>query len=110
MVTGMTGREAMRYAVDSRRLTQQEIAEIAGYARQTNVAGILRSDNARVDNLVRILNACGYELVMIDRSRPDIHVTITATPTPALDESEMWGPAGRLKNSGKNKKGAKEAE
>ena len=64
----MTGKEAMRYAIKEKRMTQQEIAEKAGYARQTNVSGVLRVENARVDSLVRILNACGYDLVMVDRS------------------------------------------
>ena len=64
----MTGKEAMRYAIKEKRMTQQEIAEKAGYARQTNVSEILRVENARVDSLVRILNACGYDLVMVDRN------------------------------------------
>ena len=67
-VNEMTGKEAMRYAIKEKRMTQQEIAEKAGYARQTNVSEILRVENARVDSLVRILNACGYDLVMVDRS------------------------------------------
>ena len=67
-VKKMTGKEAMRYAIKEKRMTQQEIAEKAGYARQTNVSGVLRVENARVDSLVRILNACGYDLVMVDRN------------------------------------------
>lgn len=64
----MTGKEAMRFAMSERRMTQQEVADKAGYARQTNVSEVLRSDNARIDNLLRILNACGYDLVMVDRN------------------------------------------
>ena len=67
-VKEMTGKEAMRYAIKEKRMTQQEIAEKAGYARQTNVSEVLRVENARVDSLVRILNACGYDLVMFDRN------------------------------------------
>lgn len=72
----MTGREAMRFAMSEKHITQQEVANRAGYVRQTNVSGVLRSDNARVDNMVRILNACGYDLVMIDRENPEKRVVI----------------------------------
>ena len=72
----MTGKEALRYAVNEKRLTQHEIAKRAGYIRQTNVSEILRSSNARIDNVVRVLNACGYDLVMIDREHPDQRVMI----------------------------------
>ena len=63
----MTGKEAMRFAMSEKHMTQQAIADKAGYARQTNVSEVLRVENARVDSLVRILNACGYDLVMVDR-------------------------------------------
>ena len=63
----MTGKEAMKFAISEKRMTQKEIAEKAGYARQTNVSEVLRVENARVDSLVRILNACGYDVVMVDR-------------------------------------------
>lgn len=72
----MTGKEALRYALEEKHVTQQEVANRAGYARQTNVSEVLRSDNARVDNVVRILNACGYDLVMIDREHPEKQVVI----------------------------------
>lgn len=74
----MTGKEAMRYALNEKRMTQQEVANRAGYLRQTNVSEILRGENARVDNFVRVLNACGYDLVMIDREHPDRTVVIEA--------------------------------
>lgn len=64
----MTGKEAIRYAMSEKRMTQQQTAEKAGYTRQSNVAEVLRSDNARVDSMIRILNACGYDVVMIDQA------------------------------------------
>ena len=72
----MTGKEAMRYAMSEKHVTQQEVANRAGYVRQTNVSEVLRSENARVDNMVRILNACGYDLVMVDREDPEKQVVI----------------------------------
>lgn len=74
----MTGKEAMRFAMYSRNLLQQQVAELAGYKRQSNVSEILRSDNARIDKFVQILNACDYDLVMVDREDPGKMYTIDA--------------------------------
>lgn len=73
----MTGKEAMRFAMYSRNLIQQQVAELAGYKRQSNVAEILRSDNARIDKLLQILNACDYDLIMVDRENPEKKYIIT---------------------------------
>lgn len=84
----MTGKEAMRYAMSEKHMTQQSVANKAGYVRQTNVSEILRSDNARVDNLVRILNACGYDLVMVDRDDPEKRVVIDAMKSAGSDQGQ----------------------
>lgn len=73
----MTGKEAMRFAMYSRNLIQQQVAELAGYKRQSNVSEILRSDNARIDKLLQILNACDYDLIMVDRENPEKKYVIT---------------------------------
>ena len=74
----MTGKEAMKFAMAERHMTQQAVADKAGYARQTNVSEVLRVENARVDSLVRILNACGYDLIMVDREDPEKRYEIEA--------------------------------
>ena len=74
----MTGTEALRYAMYEKHLSQQKVADLAGYLRQTNVSGVLRSNNPRIDNMVRILNACGYDLVMVDREKPGEQIVIEA--------------------------------
>ena len=78
----MTGKEAMRFAMSERGMSQQSVADAAGYKRQTNVSEVLRSDNARIDNLIRILNACGYDVEMVDRTDPEKRYTITKCDTP----------------------------
>ena len=72
----MTGKEALRFALNEKHLSQQAVADIAGYARQTNVSEVLRSENPRIDNMLRILNACGYDLVMVDRENKEKAYTI----------------------------------
>ena len=67
----MNARELMKSIVEESGLSQATIAEKAGYKRATNVSECLRSNNMRVDNMVRILNACGYELI-IRSDRKDV--------------------------------------
>ena len=63
----MTGKDAMKYAMAEKHITQKDVAIKAGYVRQSNISEVLRSDNARIDNFIRILNACGYDVEMVDR-------------------------------------------
>lgn len=67
----MSTKEMMRSIVNESGLTLATIAEKAGYKRITNVSEFLRSENMRVDNMVRILNACGYK-VIIKPERKDL--------------------------------------
>ena len=60
----MNVRELMKEIVEESGLSQATIAEKAGYKRASNVSECLRSSNMRVDNMVRILKACGYELII----------------------------------------------
>lgn len=93
-VLNVTGREIVKAVMSDRKCTQQRLAEAAGYKRQTNVSEMLRSDNMRVDNLVRLLEAMECEVIVRskraavcedDQSRtffPEWKVTV-ADPTPA---------------------------
>lgn len=60
----MNVRELMKEIVEESGLSQLTIAEKAGYKRASNVSECLRSNNMRVDNMARILKACGYELII----------------------------------------------
>ena len=74
----MNARELMKAIVEESGLSQSTIAEKAGYKRATNVSECLRSNNMRVDNMVRILNACGYEVIIRSEKKdiPDRKVNI----------------------------------
>ena len=67
----MNARDLMKEIVEESGLSQATNAEKAGYKRASNVSECLRSNNMRVDNMVRILNACGYELI-IRSDRKDV--------------------------------------
>ena len=59
----MTVQEVARDVMKITGTTQQAIAEQNGLAGQSSIGTFLRSKSMRVDNLLMILNTCGYELV-----------------------------------------------
>lgn len=69
----MTVQEVARDVMKLTGTTQQEIAERNGLAGQSSVGTFLRSKSMRVDNLLMILNTCGYELIArsADGKHPD---------------------------------------
>lgn len=74
----MGTKQIMKDLVKDSNLSLKTIAERMGVKRPTNVSEMLRVDNMRVDNMVRILNACGYRLVIQsdEKGVKDIEVTI----------------------------------
>ena len=59
--------EAVKKALKSKKITQGGLAEKMGTG-QSNVAMYLsRETSMKVDNLMRMANACGYDLVLMDR-------------------------------------------
>ena len=71
-------RVLMKEIVEESGLSQATIAEKAGYKRASNVSECLRSNNMRVDNMVRILKACGYEVIIRSEKKeiPDRKVSL----------------------------------
>ncbi len=67
----MSTKDLVKEIVEESGMSLATIAEKAGYKRASNVSECLRSENMRVDNMVRILKACGYELI-IRSERKDI--------------------------------------
>jgi len=58
-----TVQEVAKAVMKTTGITQQKIAEMAGLAGQGTIGMYLNSKSMRVDSLLTILNACGYELV-----------------------------------------------
>jgi len=63
----MTASDALRKCMKSSKITQTELADAIG-SKQTNISMYLRSNMAmQVSNLLRMANACGFDLVLVDR-------------------------------------------
>ena len=67
----MSTKQIISEIVSESGLSLSTIAEKAGYKRPSNISEFMRSENMRVDNMLRILTACGYRVV-IKSERKDI--------------------------------------
>ena len=54
-------------------VTQKDLADKYGKSGQSTISMILSAKNMRIDNLLMILNECGYQLVArsVDGDRPE---------------------------------------
>lgn len=63
----MTTSDAIKKCMKDKGITQAELAEQLG-TKQTNISMYLRSNMVmQVSNLLRMANACGYEVVLVNR-------------------------------------------
>ena len=59
--------EAVKKAVKSKKITQAELGSRIGVT-QGGIAMYLRRElNIQVESLLKMVNACGYDLVLVDR-------------------------------------------
>ena len=66
----MTVTEAMKTIMKEKKVTQCELADMIG-TKQNNVAMYLKNNyGTKVENLLRMANACGYDVVLFDREKP----------------------------------------
>lgn len=64
----MNEKEIIRKAMEIRNINQTMLAPMAGLKRQSNVSEMLRSKSLRVDNLVLLLNAMQFDVIVKDRN------------------------------------------
>ena len=64
----MTVHEVAKQVMKDSKTTQQEIADAAGLASAGAVWNWLSGKSMRVDSLVKLLDRCGYDLIVRDRS------------------------------------------
>lgn len=64
----MNEKEIIRKAMEIRGINQTMLASMAGLKRQSNVSEMLRGKSLRVDNLVLLLNAMGFDVIVKDRN------------------------------------------
>lgn len=74
----MSTKQIVKEIVEESGYSLATIADKAGYKRASNVSEYMRSENMRVDNFVKILNACGYKVVIKADKKgvPDREVTL----------------------------------
>lgn len=65
----MTEKQVVREVMTLRGWSQKKLAEEAGFKSQSNITGILNNNQngIRVDNLFKMLNAMGCEIVVRDK-------------------------------------------
>lgn len=86
----MKEQEVIRRVMKEKHMTQTDVAVACGKKNQSYISMLLQGKSMRVDNLVKVLNACGYDLVAIDRSGLGRKFTVTdgASEEDEPDENE----------------------
>ena len=64
----MNEKQILREAMKATHMSQQKLAEGAGYKTQSHIANILMRPSMRVDVFVKLLNAMGCELLVRSRN------------------------------------------
>lgn len=89
----MNVRDTVRAMMKARRLDQKTVAHAAGFKNQSNISEMLKGkSHMRVDNLIRIANAMGCEIVMKSTRRiddPETGREYYPTFTITLDDNEQ---------------------
>ena len=63
----MTVKEAIKAAMKSKKITQTDLADRVGTG-QSNLSMYIKSGTGmRLENLMKIVNACGFDVVLRDR-------------------------------------------
>lgn len=84
----MKEQEVVRRVMKEKQMTQMDVAVACGKKNQSYISMLLQGKSMRVDNLVKVLNACGYDLVAVDRSGIGRKFTVTEEPTEEDDMAE----------------------
>ena len=64
----MNEKNVVREVMKLRGWSQQKLADELGFKRQTNVSGLLNNSNSmRVDNLFKLLDVMGCEIIIRDK-------------------------------------------
>lgn len=76
----MTPKELIRELLLSRGMSQEELAKKAGYAHQSGIGNILnRNKTMRIDHLIKLCSAMGYDIAVIDRDTGEIQCRLDET-------------------------------
>lgn len=79
----MKTKEAINQAIKKKGLTQEEVGKRMGYSGQSGVSNLIAKDknkSLRVESLIAVLNAAGYELTIVDRETWQTFCVLTEDP------------------------------
>lgn len=72
--------KAIKMAMKSRNVTQEQMAKIIGAKSQSVISERLRKKNVTLNNVIEMLDAIGYEMVIQEKKpgrRPEGQLVIT---------------------------------
>lgn len=71
IITGLTEKNIIREYIEFVDITQKELAERAGFKRQSNISSLLQERESgvgmRIDNFYKVITALGGELIVRDK-------------------------------------------
>lgn len=73
----MKVQSVVRNVMKSRGMSQADVATACGMKGQSSIAMMLQGKSMRVDSLLRVLEVCGYDLVVLDRGGKLMPMTVT---------------------------------
>lgn len=78
----MNEKQVLREAMKAKGISQSDLAKAAGYKTQSHIANILARPSMRVDVLIRLLDAMGYEMIIRSKEEIKLPGTNGASYTP----------------------------
>lgn len=76
----MTVKELIRQLLIDRSMSQEELAKKAGYATQSGIGNMLnRNKTMRIDHLIKLCEAMGYKIAVVDKRNGEIAYTLDET-------------------------------
>ena len=69
--------EAIKTAMKSKKITQTTLAEMVGVKSQSVIAERLKMDNISINVVLDMLDAVGYEMMIVPKSENGNPITIT---------------------------------
>jgi len=85
----MIAKEIIKDIMNIKHWSQVKLAEQAGFKSQSNITGILnRHSTMKVDSLVQMVEAMGYEVVIRDKSDTSREWIVTDGKEVIADEAQ----------------------
>lgn len=67
----MKTQQAIKKLLNQEHMTQTDLSDKIGYARVTSLNTVLRSNNPKIESLIKITDALDYEIVLRPKTGSD---------------------------------------